>query len=267
MKRKRVVVIKIGGNVINNAATLSALLHDVAKIDGMKVLVHGGGRLLDEFSARLGLAQHMKDGRRITDAETLSLATMVYAGQTNKSIVAQLQALECLAIGLCGADAGLIKAARRPIQNGIDFGFVGDVSRESVNTRVLVSLLETGFVPVFSAITCDASGQLLNTNADTIAFSLATALAGECDVQLHYCFEKRGVLLDLQDEGSLISEINESYYQQLVADQVIASGMLPKLENAFSAIRQGVQTVSIIHPDALLKAIKKNKNAGTYLTA
>lgn len=235
-------VIKIGGNIIDDEARLSSFLRSFASIEEKKILVHGGGKLATKLAAALGIEQQIVDGKRITDAETLRIVTMVYAGYINKNIVAQLQANGCNAIGLSGADGNLIKAHKR-IHPTIDYGFVGDI--DSVNTGLIQNLLENDMTVVAAPITQDGKGQLLNTNADTIAQEIAKALGNTYQVQLIYSFEKKGVLLDMNDEHSVIPEINAAYYQELKKKQLIFAGMLPKLDNAFSALQNGVNKVII----------------------
>lgn len=235
-------VIKIGGNIIDDEARLSSFLRSFASIEEKKILVHGGGKLATKLAAALGIEQQIVDGKRITDAETLRIVTMVYAGYINKNIVAQLQANGCNAIGLSGADGNLIKAHKR-IHPTIDYGFVGDI--DSVNAGLIQNLLENDMTVVAAPITQDGKGQLLNTNADTIAQEIAKALGNTYQVQLIYSFEKKGVLLDMNDEHSVIPEINAAYYQELKKKQLIFAGMLPKLDNAFSALQNGVNKVII----------------------
>jgi acetylglutamate kinase len=236
------LVIKIGGNIIDDETTLSSFLKSFAAIEGKKILVHGGGKLATKLADQLGIQQQLVDGRRITDAETLKIVTMVYAGYINKNIVAGLQSNGCSAIGLSGADGNLIQAHKRKHAT-IDYGFVGDI--DSVNTGLLQDLLENGIAVVAAPITHDGHGQLLNTNADTIAQEIAKALSGEYDVQLVYSFEKRGVLMDVNDENSLIPRIDPSYYAELKEKQLIFAGMIPKLDNAFAALQNGVKRVII----------------------
>ncbi len=257
-------VIKIGGNVIDNSENLHNFLNDFAGIKGHKILVHGGGKLATDLSHTMGIEPKMVDGRRITDIETLRIVTMVYAGLINKNIVAQLQRFECNAIGLTGADANLIRANRRPVKD-IDYGFVGDLYEESVAKDKLSDILQTGLIPVFSAITHDGEGQLLNTNADTIASAIAIALSSIYLVSLVYCFEKKGVLTDVADDESVIRQISSSEFEKLKADEIIAGGMLPKLENAFKAINCGVNEVYIGKSDEL--ALLNEQLFGTRLFA
>ena len=257
---KELKVIKIGGNVIDNPQALAIFLQDFAQIEGPKVLIHGGGALASKMAKDMGLEVQMAQGRRITDAETLKLITMVYAGSINKNIVAQLQAKGCNAIGLSGADGNTIIATKRPA-HPIDYGFVGDVV--SVHTEVLKLLINQNISPVFCAITHDTKGQLLNTNADTVAAELAIALSKDYQVSLYYCFEKKGILRNIEDEDSVITHINTEVYKQLLADNIIAGGMLPKTTNCFNAINKGVSSVyiglpsMIVNPNLPVTILKK----------
>ena len=246
-------IIKIGGNIIDDEAKLSSFLKDFASINEKKILVHGGGKLATSLAEKLGVEQKLVDGRRITDAETLKIVTMVYAGYINKNIVARLQSYDCNAIGLCGADGDAILAHKRnhPV---IDYGFVGDI--DAVNTNLLKSLLEQNISIVFASLTHDQKGQLLNTNADTIAQELAKALSSLYEVQLIYSFEKAGVLLDANDDSTVIPSINASKYEQLKSKQKIFAGMIPKLDNAFAAINCGVKKVTIGKAEQLEKLIR-----------
>ncbi len=267
-------IIKIGGNVIDNPEKLEAFLIAFAGLPGYKILVHGGGKMATKLAKDVGIAAKMVNGRRVTDVETLRIVTMVYAGLINKNLVAQLQSLHCNAIGLCGADGNFIKATKRPIQHlkntetgeieEVDFGYVGDLDAQSVNTNNLIILLKNGFIPVFSAITHNGESQLLNTNADTVASALAVALSKNYQTSLIYCFEKKGVLRDVEDEQSVITEINPSTFETLQAQNIIHSGMLPKLHNAFEAINSGVKQVLIGSADEL--HLLKTKNFGTRIT-
>lgn len=235
-------VIKIGGNIIDEEAKLSAFLKSFAAIKGKKILVHGGGKLATRIAEGMSIPQQMVDGRRITDAETLKIVTMVYAGYINKNIVAQLQAAGANAFGLSGADGNAIQAHKRT-HASIDYGFAGDI--DAVNTQLLTSLLEQDVALVMAPITHDKKGQLLNTNADTIAQELAKALSPSYQVQLIYSFEKSGVLANAEDDNSLIRRINPSSYEQLKKDGVVFAGMIPKLDNAFAALASGVKKVII----------------------
>lgn len=258
------IIIKIGGNVIDNSENLYHFLKDFKDLDGYKILVHGGGKIATQVSESLGIEARLVDGRRITDIETLRVVTMVYGGLVNKNIVAQLQRFGTNAIGLTGADGNLITAKKRPVKT-IDYGFVGDLFEGSINTDGIESLLNAGFTPVFSALTHDGEGQLLNTNADTIASALAVGLSGRFNTTLIYCFEKSGVLTDINDEESVIREIDPARYEELKTQQIIHSGMLPKLDNAFTAIACGVKAVVIGRSDDLGN-IKQNKPFGTRLS-
>lgn len=254
----KLTIVKVGGAIVENADSLSSLLDKFASIEGHKVLVHGGGRSATRIAERLGLPQQMVAGRRVTDADTLRVVTMVYAGLVNKDIVAQLQARGINALGLTGADMNVISSHRRPpkqvrMDDGstqmVDFGFVGDLDR--VNADLLADLIAKGVVPVMCPIGHDTQGSLLNTNADTIAAEVAKALARNFEVTLVYCFEKRGVLRDADNDDSVIPCITQEEFPVLVEQGVVSGGMLPKLENAFGAIRAGVHEVVITRTDAL----------------
>jgi acetylglutamate kinase len=262
----KVYIIKIGGNVIDNLVALEKFLTDFSHIEGRKILVHGGGKLATDMASQLNVPQQMVNGRRVTDAETLKITAMVYAGLINKQIVASLQAKNVNAIGLSGADGNSIQSSKRKTAE-IDYGFVGDIHGKSVNTTFISSLLEMNSVPVFSAITHDGKGQLLNTNADTIASALAVALATSYEVQLNYCFEKKGVLKDVEDDNSVIESITPQNYKKLLSEGVISKGMIPKLDNAFEAIQHGVKSVVIAHSNDLLNTTNENHHAGTKLIA
>ena len=283
-------VVKIGGNVVDNPDLLKEFVKDFAAMPGMKVLVHGGGVMASQMQKSMGMVPVMVEGRRVTDEETLKVVTMVYAGWCNKNITALLQAEGCNAIGLTGADGNSIKASRRApvyvesLGEKVDYGFVGDITAESVNARFIYSLLERGVVPVFNAINHDGEGNLLNTNADTIASSVAQALAAykyrsirdvccrceECthcsddgrlthETELIYCFEKNGVMYDKDDDDSIIAEIDRNRFEELKAEGRVADGMIPKLTNAFKAIENGVARVIIKHARNL------RNNIGTTL--
>ena len=245
---KTLKVIKIGGNIIDNEGALNAFLKDFATIESPKILVHGGGKLATKLANQMGVEVKMTEGRRITDQDTLDIITMVYAGKINKDIVAKLQAYKCNAIGFSGADGNAIVSIKRPVKT-IDYGFVGDVIK--VNTETLEVLLNNKVTPVFCAITHDENGQLLNTNADTIASELAVGFANLYDTELYYCFEKNGVLQDINDDISVIQHIDTNNYQDLINNNIIADGMLPKLTNCFSAIRRHVKKVCIGKPEML----------------
>ena len=240
--KQGLAIVKIGGNIIEDPAILPEFMALFAKMPGPKILVHGGGKKATSLGNKLGIEAQMVNGRRITDAASLEIAVMVYAGLLNKGIVAGLQAHECNAIGLCGADGNAIYAHRRPIGD-IDFGFVGDI--DGVNAPFIASLLQVGLTPVFCALTDDRHGQLLNTNADTIASEIAIGMSAAYDTTLYYCFEKQGVLRNLEEPDSVIREIDSASYRQLLDDKIIAAGMLPKLENCFNALRRQVGRVCI----------------------
>ncbi len=261
---RNLYIIKIGGNVIDNSENLHKFLKDFTSLQGHKILVHGGGKVATQLSETLGIEAKLVDGRRITDIETLRVVTMVYGGLINKNIVAQLQKNGTNAIGLTGADGDFIRTKKRPVKT-IDYGFVGDIDDQSINPENISSLMSAGFTPVFCAITHDGDGQLLNTNADTIASALSVALAKLYDITLIYCFEKKGVLKDINDESSLINQIDPLRYEELKTEKVIHSGMLPKLDNAFSAISSGVKEVIIGHSDDLGN-LKHKKTFGTRLS-
>ncbi len=254
-----VYVIKIGGNIIDDEKKLSSFINDFALIEGKKILVHGGGKLATQLANQLGIQQQMIDGRRVTDAETIKIVTMVYAGYINKNIVAQLQAKNCNAIGLTGADANLIQAHKRQHAT-IDFGFVGDI--DVVNTSLLQTLLDKNMTVVIAPITHNHAGQLLNTNADTIAQEIAKALSKQYIVELIYSFEKNGVLLDVNDNSSVIANLNVVEYEKLKSKQLIFSGMIPKLDNAFAALESGVSKVVIGNAEHLREIIQ-NKSGTT----
>lgn len=264
MAKQELHIIKIGGNVIDNSENLYHFLKDFTALDGYKILVHGGGKVATQLSETLGIEPKLVDGRRITDIETLRVVTMVYGGLINKNIVAQLQRYGNNAIGLTGADGNFIRAKKRPVKT-IDYGFVGDIDETSIDPNNISRLMEAGFTPVFCAITHDGDGQLLNTNADTIASALAVALSGLYETTLIYCFEKKGVLQDINDEESLIRDIDPDRYEELKKQQIIHSGMLPKLDNAFTAINCGVKAVIIGKSDDLGQ-LKHKQSFGTRLS-
>jgi acetylglutamate kinase len=254
MMKQTLKIFKIGGNIINNEARLKSLLSDFAQIDGPKILVHGGGKKATEMSASLGLQSKMVEGRRVTDAANLDVVTMVYAGLLNKKIVSELQKNDCNAIGLTGADGNCIQAHKRAVKE-VDYGFVGDIDKVSSST--IGAFLQNGLTPVFCAITHDKSGQLLNTNADTISSEIAIALSNNFEVELLYIFELKGVLETIEDKESVIPFINLSHYGQLVEEGFISEGMLPKLHNCFNALERGVQKVRIGNESMLTKNQEK----------
>lgn len=240
--KEKLTIIKVGGKIVEESSTLSSLLFDFSKIQGHKLLVHGGGRSATKIASQLGIESKMVNGRRITDSETLKVVTMVYAGLVNKNVVAGLQSLGVNAIGLTGADMNVIRSVKRPVKD-VDYGYVGDV--EKVDGQLLASLIDKKIVPVMAPLTHDGNGNMLNTNADTIASETAKALADFFDVSLVYCFEKKGVLSDENDDESVIKLITKKDFAKLVDEKIINGGMIPKLENAFSAINQGVSQVVI----------------------
>lgn len=265
---QRLTVVKVGGGIVESDSSLSSLLDKFARIEGLKVLVHGGGRSATKIAEQLGIEQTMIGGRRITDAETLKVVTMVYAGLVNKNIVAQLQARGVNALGLTGADMNVIQSHKRAPKNTkmedgstqlIDYGFVGDV--DQVNADLLADLIAKGVVPVISPIGHDTQGSLLNTNADTIAGEVAKALSKNFDVNLMFCFEKKGVLSNPDDDNSVIPAITSTDFPRLVEEGIVSGGMLPKLENSFEAIAAGVKKVIITHADNI-----DIPQAGTHLT-
>ncbi len=254
---RKLFVIKIGGNVLDDAAALESFLKKFATVDAHKILIHGGGKIATSIGKQLGIEPNYVNGRRITDAATIELVTMVYGGLINKQLVAALQSMSCNAIGLTGADANIITASKRPVAT-IDYGFVGDINSSQLAVNSLRLFLDNGLVPVVAPLTHDGQGQLLNTNADTIASSLAVALSKLYDVRLIYCFEKKGVLENVDDETSVITLINKEKYQQLLEEKKLADGILPKLENAFAAIDSGVQEVLIGDANDLILNITEN---------
>lgn len=246
---KPITIIKVGGAIVEDEESLNQLLDRFAQVDGPKILVHGGGRRATKVAAALGIESKMVDGRRITDADMLEVVTMVYGGLVNKGIVARLQSRGVNALGLTGADADAIRSHRRPLKNGIDYGFVGDV--DYVRGDLLHSLLAQGTVPVIAPLTHDGQGHMLNTNADTMASETAKALAQYGDVTLVYCFEKPGVLSDPDDDGSVIPVITQNDFDRLTADGTISGGMKPKVENALAAVAAGVRRVIITQASAI----------------
>ncbi|MCI7285373.1 MAG: acetylglutamate kinase [Bacteroidales bacterium] len=247
---EKLTLIKVGGKIVEEPDTLQQLLRDFSSIEGHKVLVHGGGRSATKIASQLGIESQMVNGRRITDAEMLKVVTMVYGGLVNKNIVAGLQSLQVNALGLTGADMNIMHSDKRPVKD-VDYGFVGDV--KEVNADVLASLIQQGIVPVLAPLTHDKQGHILNTNADTIAGEAAKALAKYFDVTLMFCFEKKGVLLNENDDESVIPEIDRASFLKYVAEGIIQGGMIPKLENAFQAIDAGVKEVIITQASEIHK--------------
>ena len=245
-----ITVVKIGGNVIDNEAALEQFVADFASLEGAKVLVHGGGKLATRLAEKLEIPTTMIDGRRVTDRDTLDVVTMVYAGLINKQVVAKLQAAGCNALGFSGADGNMIPATRRNPEP-LDYGFVGDIKAEDINSTLLSSLLESGVTPVFCAITHDTEGTLLNSNADSVASAVAMGLARKYEVELVFTLDKAGVLLDVNDDSSLIPSITPALYEELRSAERIHSGMIPKIDNAYKTIEAGVASVRITSPDNL----------------
>ncbi len=265
MNKQTLFVVKIGGNVIDNSHDLAIFLAQFAQIPNPKILVHGGGKIATEFSKQLGIEAVMINGRRVTDEAMLKIVVMVYAGLVNKNIVALLQKANQNAIGLSGADANVIQATRRPVQE-IDYGLVGDISPESVNTAFIKTILAQHISPVFSPIAHDAQGQLLNINADTIAACLAKALSRDYAVRLIYGFEKTGVLENPKDDNSVIHRINAQNFETYKQSGVISGGMIPKLENAFDALEAGVGLVQIGDALQLLSLCQNPPASGTTIS-
>lgn len=261
---EKLFVIKIGGNVIDNQDELKSFLKDFAAIKSNKILIHGGGKIATKIGEQSGIQSNYINGRRITDDATIDLVTMVYGGLVNKKIVAQLQALHCNAIGLTGADGNIIPATKRPVKD-VDFGWVGDIDNEKLKVENLKRLLEASFVPVFAPLTHDGIGHILNTNADTIASSLAVGLSKDYDVRLIYCFEKKGILENVDDNNSVINLIDKQAYKQLLAGQKLFAGILPKIDNAFAAIDSGVKEVLVGDAKDLIQNTGE-KTIGTLFT-
>lgn len=251
--KERVTIIKVGGKIVENPASLDRLITDFSNLEGLKILVHGGGRTATETAKSLGIETVMIEGRRVTDAAMLRIVSMVYGGLVNKNIVALLQAQGVNALGLTGADMNVIQSHKRPLKNGIDYGFVGDV--DSVDGARLHSLLNSGIAPVIAPLTHDGKGRLLNTNADTMASETAKALAAEgLETTLVYCFEHAGVLANPDDEDSVITHIDRAEFERLKAEGIVSGGMLPKIENCLQAVSAGVSQVIITRADAIGKA-------------
>jgi acetylglutamate kinase len=259
----KLFIIKIGGHVLDDDKSFKMFLKDFASLQEPKILVHGGGMVATKIGDQLGIRSNYMHGRRITDEATRDLVTMVYGGLINRQIVAQLQSLGCNGIGLTGADGNLLKATKRPVKE-IDYGLVGDITEHGVNTSLLYFLLKQNIIPVVAPLTY-ADGEVLNTNADTIASVLAIALSKHFDIRLIFCFEKKGVLQDVQDDDSAIRQLNEAGYRSLLAQGALADGILPKLENAFSAIHAGVKEILIGKAVDLLKNTKE-ETEGTLIT-
>lgn len=261
---EKLFIIKIGGNVVDDSDALESFLAAYASVPARKILIHGGGKIATRIGDKLGIESRYINGRRITDAETRDLVTMVYGGLVNKQIVATLQRLRCNAVGLTGADGNVLSAVKRPVKD-IDYGYVGDIQPADVNVSLLRSLLTNGLEPVFAPLT-HSGGEILNTNADTIASVLAIALSNAFDVRLVFCFEKKGVLEDVGDPDSVIRHLTGDRYRDLLAKGSLADGILPKLENAFAAIREGVREVLIGHAADIVRNTGDDAE-GTLITA
>lgn len=247
---EKLSIIKIGGNIIEDETSLKDFLQLFSNLEGKKILVHGGGKRATHIASKLGIESKMVNGRRITDKETLEVITMVYGGLVNKNIIAKLQALQIDAIGLTGADINSIQSKKRPVKE-IDFGFVGDVKKVTHNS--IDKLIKAEFTPVFCAITHDGKGQLLNTNADTIASTIAVGMSKIYETSIYYCFELNGVLQDFNDKNSVIKNINSDTYKELLKDEIISDGMIPKLDNCFDALKNGVKKMYIGNTAMLTK--------------
>ena len=245
---EKLTIVKVGGKIVEEPNSLKQLLSDFSKISGFKVLVHGGGRSATSLASQLGIESKMVNGRRITDKEMLKVVTMVYGGLVNKQIVAGLQAIGVNGLGLSGCDLNYMRSEKRPVTD-VDYGYVGDV--KEVNAGILVDLILKGVVPVLAPLTHDNAGNLLNTNADTIASEAAKALSAFFDVTLMYCFEKKGVLLNESDDESVITQLTPSLFKKYIADNTIQGGMIPKLENSFEALKAGVKQVLITRADLI----------------
>ena len=247
--KHQLTIVKVGGKIVETPDTLNRLLQDFSTLEGNKILVHGGGRTATQMATQLGIETHMIEGRRVTDEDMLKVVTMVYGGLVNKNLVAQLQSRGVNALGLTGADMNIILSHKRPLKNGIDYGFVGDV--DQVNTTQLEQLLTMGITPILAPLTHDGEGHMLNTNADTIAAETAKALAERFDVTLVYCFEHAGVLTNPDDENSVIPSISHESFETLKADGIVSGGMLPKIENSLKAVDAGVKRVIITRADKI----------------
>ena len=248
---EKLSIVKIGGNIIEDETSLNNFLKLFSNLEGKKILVHGGGKRATHIASKLGIESKMIDGRRITDADTLEVITMVYGGLVNKNVVAKLQALDTNAIGLTGADVNSIKSDKRPVKE-IDFGFVGDV--KAVAHESVDKLIQADFTPVFCAITHDGHGQLLNTNADTITSQVAVGMSRLYETSIYYCFELNGVLEDINDKNSVVKHIDSNIYKTLLEQGIIADGMLPKLENCFDALKHGVKNIHMGNTSMLTQA-------------
>ncbi len=258
-----IVVVKIGGNIIDDADSLKKFLFDFSQIQAPKVLIHGGGKLATQLSKLVGIEATLVDGRRITDEKTLDIVTMVYAGLINKKIVAQLQSMQCNAIGFSGADANSILSHKR-VHPTIDFGFVGDI--DVVNADFFADLLDKNYTPIIAPITHDGNGQLLNTNADTMASAISISLSKKYNVAFYYCFEKEGLMKDVEKADSIIQHVAVAQIEILKAEKIITDGMIPKVDNIANALQKGVNKVILCHAKDVLKNVNENANFGTTFT-
>lgn len=264
MKLPTLTIIKIGGNIVDNPSALNRFLKDFNAIHGAKILIHGGGKIASELSKEMGIQPNMIDGRRVTDKETLRVVTMVYGGLINKNITAQLQALGTNAIGLTGADGNTILSHKRK-HPSIDYGFVGDI--DQVDGDKIQKLIQAGFSPVFAPLTHDLKGNILNTNADTVASEVAIALSQFFEVHFYYCFEKKGLLKDIKDENSFIPHVKTGEIQYMIDNGVIVDGMIPKVDNIKNAISRGVHQVRLCHAEDIQTIIQEKISLGTLFTA
>jgi acetylglutamate kinase len=264
-QKPSLLVVKAGGQVIDNPEVLQKFLAAFADLPGAKILVHGGGKIATRIGQQLDIQPNYINGRRITDDATIDLVTMVYGGLINKQITAQLQALQCNALGLTGADGNIIPADKRPVKD-IDYGWVGDVLENEINTNLLHSLLQQNIVPVLAPLTHDGTGHLLNTNADTIASAIAVALSAHFTVTLLFCFEKKGILKSMDNETDIIARIDRQAYETLLADGTLTDGIIPKIHNALAAVDKGLHAVCIGHMDDL-HANASAEPAGTLITS
>lgn len=260
---EKVSIIKVGGQVIDEEQKLIAFLSDFAALEGKKILVHGGGKVATDLASELGIATQMNEGRRITDSQMIKVVTMTYGGLINKKIVSALQGLDAPSIGLTGADGNLLRSKKRAPIDGVDYGWVGDI--EEVNVPLLVSLIQNNLIPVVAPLTHDGNGQLLNTNADTIASVLAAALSQYFTVDLNYCFELKGVFKDVHDEGSIIRKLNRAEYESYREQGIVGEGMVPKLDNAFDAVDSGVSCVRVLSYENLANIQENNYDEFTYI--
>jgi len=260
----KLFIVKIGGNVIDKEDELKGFLDDFSRIDERKILVHGGGKIATEIGVKLGITPNYHEGRRITDDETIDLVTMVYGGLINKKIVSQLNSNGTLAVGLTGADASSIVAHKRPVTNGIDYGWVGDI--DQINTDLFCSLLASGITPVLAPLTCDIDGHILNTNADTIASEVSQSLSKHYETHLIYCFEKAGVLRVVEDDNSIINHIDSYEFNEMCESGTIHTGMIPKMANSFTALRNGVNEVIIGHSKNIMSLTEANFDLCTRIS-